>query len=195
MKKLKQLRDKINENIFVKIGKIIVYVIVALLLFVILVQKVSNNTISVGGIRVFMVVSESMKDEYNIGDILVSKSARAEDIDIGDNVTYLGEKSSLKGLIVTHKVISKEERNGEVYFVTKGIANAVEDPEISYSQIYGKVVYKTVFLSFLARLMSKPLTYYLLFLTVGVIISIDIVSAIFDSDDDEEEEEDERREE
>ena len=193
MKKLKQLRERINNNIFVKIGKAFLYILVVMLLVVIIVQKVSNNTISVGGVRVFMVVSESMKDEYNIGDILISKHVNEDEINVGDNVTYLGEKSNLKGLIITHKVIKRDEREGKVYFVTKGIANVAEDPEITYDQIYGKVVYRTVFLSLIAKLMNNQLSYYLLFIIVGVIISIDIVSAMFDSDD-EEEEEDERRE-
>ena len=193
MKKLKQLRERINNNIFVKIGKVFLYILVVMLLAVIIVQKVSNNTISVGGVRVFMVVSESMKDEYNIGDILISKHVNEDEINVGDNVTYLGEKSNLKGLIITHKVIKRDEREGKVYFVTKGIANVAEDPEITYDQIYGKVVYRTIFLSLIAKLMNNQLSYYLLFIIVGVIISIDIVSAMFDSDD-EEEEEDERRE-
>ena len=193
MKKLKQLRERINNNIFVKIGKVFLYILVVMLLVVIIVQKVSNNTISVGGVRVFMVVSESMKDEYNIGDILISKHVNEDEINVGDNVTYLGEKSNLKGLIITHKVIKRDEREGKVYFVTKGIANIAEDPEITYDQIYGKVVYRTIFLSLIAKLMNNQLSYYLLFIIVGVIISIDIVSAMFDSDD-EEEEEDERRE-
>ena len=191
MKKIKQLRDKIKNNIFVKISRVILYIVVVLLLLVIIVQKVSNNSISVGGIRVFMVVSESMKDEYVIGDILISKHVSSDEINIGDNVTYLGEKKELKGLIITHKVIDKDERDGQVYFITKGIANELQDPEISYDQVYGKVVYKTIFLSFIARLMNNQLSYYLLFMIVGVVISVDIVSAIFD--DDEEEEEDERR--
>ena len=190
MKKVKQLWNKINDNIIVKIVKVLLYVVVCLLLFVIVVQKVSNNSISVGGVRVFMVVSESMKDEYVIGDILISKHVSEDKINVGDNVTYLGEKKELKGLVVTHKVMSKETRDGTTYFVTKGVANNVEDPEINYNQIYGKVVYKTIILSIIAKLMNKQLTYFLLFIVVGVIISVDIVSAIFDK----EEEEDERRE-
>ena len=189
MRRIRHLWNKINDSIFVKIFKGLLYLVVVLLLIVIIVQKVSNNTISVGGFRVFMVVSESMKDEYNIGDILISKQAPAEDINVGDNVTYYGEK--LNGLIITHKVVAKEERNGTVYYTTKGIANSSADPEITYDLIYGKVIYKTFLLSALAKLMNNQLSYYLLFVTVALIISIDIVSAMFD-DSDEEKEEDER---
>ena len=85
------------------------------------------------------------------------------------------------------EVVKKETKdNGEVYFTTKGIANQIEDPEISYSQIYGKVVYKFVFLSALAKLMNNQISYYILFVIVAMIISIEVMSAMFHHDDDEE---------
>lgn len=186
MKKLKQFKEKIENNIIFKILKAIMYIIVVLLLIVIIVQKVTKNKLSVGGFGVYMIVSESMKGEYEIGDILVSKHADADDIKVGDNVTYLGKKGTLKGLIVTHKVIEKEERDGKVYFTTKGIANQIADPEISYDQVYGKVIYKTFILSFLGKLMSKQISYYILFFAVGIVISIEIVSSMFNSDDEKE---------
>ena len=190
MKVLKNIREKIENNIVYKILITFIYVVVFLLLFIIVVQKVTHNNLSVGGVRVFMIVSESMKGEYEIGDILISKSVPPEEINIGDNVTYLGEKGPLKGIIVTHKVVEKMETGGTVYYTTKGIANDIEDPRIGYDQIYGKVIYKTIILSAIAKLMNNQLTYYILFTLVALIISIEIVSAIFIKDDKESEEDD-----
>ena len=190
MKVLKNIREKIENNIVYKILRTFIYVVVFLLLFIIVVQKVTHNNLSVGGVRVFMIVSESMKGEYEIGDILISKSVPPEEINIGDNVTYLGEKGPLKGIIVTHKVVEKMETGGTVYYTTKGIANDIEDPRIGYDQIYGKVIYKTIILSAIAKLMNNQLTYYILFTLVALIISIEIVSAIFIKDDKESEEDD-----
>ena len=92
MEKFRQFRQKIEDNIIYKVIRSILYAFVALLLVVIIVQRVSNNNLSIGGFRVFMIVSESMKGEYDIGDILVSKNVSADKIEIGDNVTYLGEE-------------------------------------------------------------------------------------------------------
>ncbi len=192
MKKIKNIKEKIESNVVFKILKWIINIIVILLLLIIIVQKVTKNNFAVGGIRIFMVVSGSMVDEYNIGDILISKATDEEDINVGDNVTYLGKTGGVKGLIVTHKVINKEKRDGNTYFVTKGIANEISDPEITYDQIYGKVIYKTIVLSFLGKLMSRTISYYILFMIVGVIISFEIVSSMFDSD--REEDEDGRKE-
>lgn len=186
MKKIFEIKNKIEEHIVYKIFKGIAYAFVALLLFVIIVQKVSHNNLSIGGVRIFMIISESMKGEYDIGDILVSKKVPASEININDNVTYLGEKQPVNGLIVTHKVIEKRQDGDNTYFVTRGLANYLSDPEIRYDQIYGKVIYKTVFLSFIAKLMNNRLSYYLLFTIVALIISIEIVSMIFDSGDEKE---------
>ena len=183
MNKIREVKKKLENNIFLKVTKIIAYIIICLLLFVIIVQKFSNNSLSVGGIRIFTVVSGSMMPEYNIGDILVSKRVDAEDIEIGDNITYVGEKGSLNGLIITHKVINKEIRGNETYFITKGTANAISDPEITYEQVYGKVVYKSAVLSVFGKLMNNKLIYYLVFMLVAVIISIEIASSMFAKDD------------
>ena len=192
MKKIVELKKKLEENIIFKIVKFLMYFIVILLLIVIVVQKITKNNLALGGFRVFTVISESMLDEYKVGDILISKSVTVDEINVGDNVTYLGQKKNLNGLVITHKVIKKEERDGISYFITKGNANEVSDPEITYDQIYGKVVYKMVFLSLLSRLLNSQLSYYLIFITVGIIVSIEIVSSMFDSSG--EKEEDERRE-
>jgi signal peptidase len=191
--KFSEIRKKIEESIAYKILRSVLYAFVALLLIVIIVQRVSNNNLSIGGFRVFMIVSESMKGEYDIGDILISKKVGPDKINVGDNVTYLGEEKELKGLIITHKVVSKYSNNGQAMFVTKGLANSVEDPEINYDQIYGKVVYKTCILSFIAKLMNNKLTYYILFTMIALIMSIEITSAIFEARREEREENDGRK--
>ena len=191
MKRFIEIRERIEENIITKIVKGALFVVAILLLVVIGVQRVSNNSLSIGGFRVFMIVSESMKDEYEIGNILIEKSVSPDEIDIGSNITYLANSKELSGMVITHKVVKKEKRDGQTYFVTKGIANLIEDPEISYDQVYGKVIYKTVLLSYLGKLMSKPSSYYILFMIVGFIVSIEIVSSMFSARREEELEEEE----
>ena len=183
MNKIREFKKKLENNIFLKITKMIVYIVICLLLFVIIVQRFSNNSVSVGGIRIFTVASGSMVPEYNIGDILVSKKVDAENIDIGDNVTYMGEKGALKGLIITHKVIKKETKDNNTCYITKGVANSVADPEIIYDQIFGKVIYKSTLLSMFGKLLNNKIIYYLVFMLVAVVISIEVISSMFTKDD------------
>lgn len=198
MKKLLDFRDKVENSIIFKIFKYILYVLVVLLLIVTLVQKVSNNSLSVGGYRMFMVVTGSMEPEYLVGDILVSKSIPEDKLKIGDDISYLGKKESVKDKVITHRLIRIEEKDGEKIFTTKGIANQLEDPPVKYGQIYGKVVYKTIILSALARLMSSRIAYYLVFIIIALIFCIEVVSFIFskyDEDDDDDEIEDNKEKE
>ena len=188
---MKQFIKKIKENkvinIISKIIKTIIYIILIGLLFVILVQKVSRNDLSLGGIKIFTVVTGSMKPEYVEGDMLVSKEVAPETIKVGDNVVYKGEKGDMTGLIVTHKVTKIREENGKYYFTTKGTANEIEDPEINEDQIYGKIIYKMGFLSFLSRVMLNIYAYYILATIMGLLVSIQVVKIIYDNDDEEKE--------
>lgn len=188
-KELSKIKKTIEDNIIYKVVRTILYIIVGLLLLIIIVQKATDNNLSIGGFRVFMIISESMKDEYEIGDILISKHVGVEDINIGDNVTYLGEKGDFKDLIITHKVVEKKQKGEEYFFVTRGTANYIDDPEISYDQIYGKVIYKMIILSAIAKLMNNQLTYYILFTFVALVVSIEIVSSLFDTSEEKEEDE------
>ena len=135
-KEFSKIKKTIEDNIIYKVVRTILYIIVGLLLLIIIVQKATDNNLSIGGFRVFMIISESMSGEYEIGDILVAKKVPAEEININDNVTYLGEEYPVKGLIITHKVVEKRQEGMNTYYVTRGLANYVSDPEISYDQIY-----------------------------------------------------------
>ena len=88
-------------------------------------------------------------------------------------------------MVVTHKVVEKGKKDGTTYFVTKGNANDIADPEISYEQIYGKIIYKSRILSAFGKLMNNRISYYILFMSIGVVVSIEIISSMFKKDEDD----------
>ncbi len=174
-------------KVILRVLKGIVTTFLVIVLLVVIFQKVTNNKLAIGNIYIFQVVSDSMVPEYKIGDIIVVQKVPASNIKIDDDVTYLGKEVNLKGLIVTHRVIREREEEGTKYFVTKGIANQIEDPEISQEDIYGKVVYHTLLFSFVGRLMTNIVIYYLLFVAVGVAFAYEIVTSFILKDDDDKE--------
>lgn len=188
MKKIKNLKKAISENkvlcIILNVLKFIFTFFLLVALGVVLIQKFLNNK-SIMGYRVFSVASLSMKDEYKVGDIIIIKEEEASNLKVGDDVTYLGNKSNLNGFIITHRIISVRKDGDSYYYVTKGTSNEIEDPEISYSQIYGKVIYKTIVFSFIGRLMSNIYSYYALFTIVGLYASYQLVKIKFDDEDDD----------
>lgn len=175
--------SKVLDNKFIKFLikfiKVVVWIFVLLVIFVILVQRIFNNQVSIGSYRMFTVVTGSMEPVYNVGDVVISKEVDPSTIKKGDDVVYLGEKDDFKDKIVTHRVIKIEKKDGEYYFTTKGIANEYSDPVISSDQIYGKVVYRPVVLSFLSGILNTRLGFYLLiFVPVAFLIFLEILDYI-----------------
>ena len=175
--------SKVLDNKFIKFLlkfiKVVVWIFVLLVIFVILVQRIFNNQVSIGSYRMFTVVTGSMDPVYKVGDVVISKEVDPSTIKKGDDVVYLGEKNDFKDKIVTHRVIKIEKKDNEYYFTTKGIANDYSDPVISSDQIYGKVVYKPVVLSFLSGILNTKLGFYLLiFVPVAFLIFLEILDYI-----------------
>lgn len=186
--------DKIKENkklnFISNLIYILIFVIVVLMLIVVALQRFSNNDLAIGGYRMFSVATGSMIPVYEVGDILVSKEIDVQEIKVGDDIVYKGEKGSFQDKVITHRVISIEStEDGNYKIVTKGVANEEQDPEINQTQVYGKIVYKIKTLSLLGRLTKNIYVFYfIIFVPIGVII-YQIIKNLFEKDDDEDEEE------
>ena len=173
--------NKIRNNKALKIiGNILYYILVVfivLILLVVILQRVTKNNASIGGIRIFNIVTESMVPEYKVGDILISKSTSLDKIKVGDDIVYLGNKDTFTGKVVTHRVIDIEKNEDGTYlFHTKGIANTAEDPVVSGSQVYGVIIYKTVILSFISKIINNLYGFYfLIFTPLTILIVVKII--------------------
>ncbi len=181
--------------------KIICVIVLVLLIFVLAMQRFSNNKIAIGGFRVFNVVTTSMVPEYVVGDVVVVKDVDPDTLKLGDDITYLGKEDSFANRVVTHRLIRIEETTVGKRFHTQGIANPTEDPTITADQIYGKVVYKCIVISALAKLMNNmTLFYVVVFIPLAILIVMQIIDFAnsrkeIDDDDDEDDDEDDEYEE
>ncbi|MBQ7410590.1 MAG: signal peptidase I [Clostridia bacterium] len=185
------MKKKINlkplETIFTII-KVICLIFLILLIAVLALQRFSNNEKAIGGFRVFNVATGSMIPKYQVGDVLIVKEQDPNTLEVGDDVTYLGEHGTFAGRVVTHQIIEIEETVGGRVFHTKGIANEAEDPTITGDQIYGKVIYKCLVISLLTKLMNNMTAFYIVFVVPFAIL---IFLQIKESRDDREESEEE----
>lgn len=160
------MKKKINLKpleIIITIIKNICAIFLILIIAVLALQRFSNNEKTIGGFRVFNVATGSMIPKYQVGDVLIVKEQDPNTLEVGDDVTYLGEHGSFAGRVVTHQIIEIEETIGGRVFHTKGIANEAEDPTITGNQIYGKVIYKCIFISLLTKLMNNMTAFYIVF--------------------------------
>ena len=172
--------NKIKNNKALKIiGNIIYYILLALvilILAIVILQRVSKNNASIGGIRIFNIVTESMFPEYQIGDVLISKKIEPSKIKVGDDLVYLGTEQGFAGRVVTHRVVDIEESDGKYRFHTKGLANEVEDPAVQENQIYRIVIYKTYILSFITKIINNIYEFYfLIFIPLTILIIVKFV--------------------
>lgn len=186
-----------KENKALKIiGNILYYLLVILILLilaVVVLQRVTKNNVTIAGIRIFNIVTESMVPKYVVGDILIAKSIEPSKIKEGDDLVYLGKEDSFNGKIVTHQVIGIEEENGKYKFHTKGIANDIEDPLVSQEQIYGIVVYKAIILSFISKIINNLFGFYfLIFVPLTTLIVINIIKIVKEHKEAKKEDENEK---
>lgn len=156
-------KNKTVRKTFKSLWDIIVKLVTLLIVFIsliIIVQKVTNNKESFFGYRIFRVQTGSMIPKYQIGDVILVKKQDVDKIKVGDDVTYLGESSSVKGILITHRVIDIQEVDGKKEFHTQGIANNLEDPVVYGNQINGVVQFKMPILTLLCKLLNNKYIFY-----------------------------------
>lgn len=173
---LNKIRNNKVLKIIAKIIEILVFTLIGIYVLLTIFQKVSNNS-SIFGYRMFTVASNSMKPSYEIGDVIVVKQINKNDLKVGDVVSYLGTRADMKDKIVTHRIISIDGDD----ITLKGDANTVEDPVINYSQIYGKVVYKTVVVTFVSSLVRNQFGFFFfIFAPIVIVVFLEVVDTIKD---------------
>ena len=73
----------------------------------------------------------------------------------------------------------EKDENGKYVFHTKGLANLVEDPIVDESQVYGVVVYKSIMLSLVYKIVSTNIGFYLFIIVpIFYIIGSEIISTL-----------------
>ena len=167
----------------------ILFIIAILMLGVVVLQRVSDNSVSLGGYRIFIVATGSMEPKYLVSDVLISKEVDPAEINVGDDVVYKGKEGTFKDRVVTHQVIEKWQDDGTYKFITKGIANIEQDAEITANQIYGKILGKVKTLSYIGKVIQNIyIFYFFIFIPIAIIIYRQIKNIVYDlthKDDDE----------
>jgi signal peptidase len=185
MKKLMEIKNSKAYKIVMAIAQILFAIVLVGFIIVVCLQRFSDNKISFFNYRMFTVISGSMEPKYKIGDVLISKEVDPATIKVGDTVSYLGTAGDFRDKVITHEVVSiGKDKDGKLLFHTKGLANLVEDPVISGSQIYGVVIYKSIILSVIYRIVGTTIGFYLfIILPLLFIIGSEIISTMLEKED------------
>ncbi|MBQ8606176.1 MAG: signal peptidase I [Clostridia bacterium] len=129
---MKKEQTTVSHKILTVIGIIMCIVLIPMLItnVTLIVKSYVNpdKVPDVGGYMPMIVLTESMQGTINAGDLIVIKTAKPEDIEKGDIITYFDPKSS-KNSTTTHTVIDIKTEDGKLMFETKGDANNAADTE------------------------------------------------------------------
>ncbi len=142
---------KSKSNFILKIINIIFYFCLAIILSASVIFAINNNPRkSLFGYRFYNVLTNSMKagkhDDFASGDIIIVKIMDAKNIKVGDIITFMPKFDSK--FYLTHRVVDIKDKfneTKEIFFITKGDANKVEDPPISSDKFIGKKVFTIPF--------------------------------------------------
>ena len=169
------MAKKIVKIVF-KILYQILIILCVLLIIIVVMQKVSDSNRTILGYRIFRVITGSMEPEYDIGTVVICKETPMNDIEIGQDIVYLGKYGEYNGKIIMHEVIGidKDENGNNVNFHAKGLhSQSIEDPQIKPDQIFGTVKFKSRILTILYDLATSIYSSFIIvtILVLNVFIS------------------------
>ena len=84
---------------------------------------------SIGGTFPLIVLTDSMYPEIESGDLIICRTAEAEDIKVNDVISFFDPAGNGTS-IVTHRVIEIVKEDGMILFRTRGDNNNIEDKEL-----------------------------------------------------------------
>ena len=147
IKQFKLNKEQVTK-LFYKLFEILIYVLILILLVLVYINARSIKTFNY---ETFVIVSESMRPNINVGDIIVIKKITDDNIKEEDIITF--EKN---GEYVTHRVKEIKEQDGDKKYITKGDNNNIEDiEEVKVSEIKGKVITKIPYIGLIILKISK----------------------------------------
>ena len=149
---------------------IITLVLMAVLVFSLLQSRFTGSAPTIAGHHLYVVLSGSMSPAFETGSLVVVRPVEAEDIAVGDIITFRepGEETKL----TTHRVVEIEKQGG-LHFITKGDANGVVDQEpVPAENLVGRVVLAIPYAGYVADFAQTKQGLVTMVIIPGILIII-----------------------
>ena len=119
-----------NQKLLTIIGSMLCVILLPILIInltLIVKSYVNSEEVpSIGGVFPMIVLTDSMYPEIKSGDLIICHTAEADDIQVGDVITFFDPMGSGTS-VVTHRVLEVIDEDGQLSFRTKGDNNNAED--------------------------------------------------------------------
>ena len=144
--------------------RIITTVILIFSVCVMIFTVISVNTVGKDadflGYKPYIVLSDSMKDTFAVGDLSVSAQADPETLEPGDIITFTSIDPSNYGSVVTHKISEITEYEGEPAFVTYGTTTGVDDSyPVPFDNVIGEYKFRLPKMGYFFEFLTTPAGY------------------------------------
>ena len=144
--------------------RIITTVILIFSVCVMIFTVISVNTVGKDadflGYKPYIVLSDSMKDTFAVGDLSLSAQADPETLEPGDIITFTSIDPSNYGSVVTHKIREITEYEGEPAFVTYGTTTGVDDSyPVPFDNVIGEYKFRLPKMGHFFEFLTTPAGY------------------------------------
>lgn len=169
---------KITGNVLTVAVAILVVIMTVLTVFSMVFNR--DGTASVFGAQAYVVQSDSMAPEFAAGDVIFSEEVNPEELVAGDIITFISRDSASYGQTITHCIRKVTTHNGELAFITYGIATGVDDgTPAAASDVLGRYTFRIAGLgSFFEFLKSVPGYIVCILLPFLVIIGLQVANIV-----------------
>jgi signal peptidase len=123
--------------------------------FFLIKSKVDGDVPNIAGNRIYVVLTGSMVPVFDPGSIVIDKEIKPDQVAPNDIVTFKDPRDP--NVLITHRVVQINQKNGSLIFVTKGDANNGKDPFVVPARnIIGKVNYSVPYLGYILEFSKSP---------------------------------------
>ena len=150
------------KNILLKVLNLlsILIILFSIMILLTVVLTKSGEAPNFLGYSLFRVMTGSMEPTMPTDSLIVVKRVSTSELKVGDVISFYSRDPELMGAINTHRIVNAELVDGKYVFHTKGDANYSKDAYVtSQEDVIGKVVYCSVMMGKVVRLLSNPLIF------------------------------------
>lgn len=142
------------------ITTVILFFSVCVMIFTVISVNTVGKDADFLGYKPYIVLSDSMKDTFAVGDLSVSAQADPETLEPGDIITFTSIDPSNYGAVVTHKIREITEYEGEPAFVTYGTTTGVDDSyPVPFDNVIGEYKFRLPKMGYFFEFLTTPAGY------------------------------------
>ncbi|WP_051569425.1 signal peptidase I [Alkaliphilus transvaalensis] len=141
-------------------------------------RKNPNKIPTLMGYSPMSVLTGSMRPMLEPGDMIITKNVAAEEIEVGDVITYRVDSYTL----VTHRVIAIIEENGRINFQTQGDANnTIDQSLVTPEALVGSLVFRIPKGGYLVNFTRSPIGFLVcIIIPVLLLIGPEVKKILFE---------------